>query len=95
VIIFDSKVPIFEIKPCFILCGGKASIGTQKSADTNLSANAKFMKKEVENDFINRTMQASEKVVGNFGKTLNRMDKVAYDIYKMWSGDGSGGSSRR
>eukprot|EP01083_Nonionella_stella_P124984 377792_1 len=57
--------------------------------------NAKFMKKEVENDFINRTMQASEKVIGNFGKTLNRMEKVAYDIYKMWNGDGSGGSSGR
>jgi len=49
--------------------------------------NAKFVKGELENDFMDRTIHGSEKVVNSFGKTLKRMEKVAYDIYKLWTDD--------
>ncbi len=52
--------------------------------------NAKFIKKELENDFVNRSMAASEKIVGHFGKTLKRMEKLAVDVWKMWTDGGSG-----
>ena len=53
----------------------------------SMKQNAKIIKKEFENDFINRSFKASEKIVGNFGKTMYRMEKAANDLWKMFSDD--------
>mmetsp|Transcript_6047 Transcript_6047/g.11464 ORF Transcript_6047/g.11464 Transcript_6047/m.11464 type:complete len:439 (+) Transcript_6047:174-1490(+) len=51
--------------------------------------NAKFIKNEVENDFLNRTWKASEKIVGSFEKNLIRMKKNLVDTIKFFT-DSSG-----
>jgi len=68
----------------------KVSDKIQKS----MVQNAEFIRKELQNDFMNRSIAASEKIVGNFGKTLKQMEKLAVDIWKMWTDDGSGDGRR-
>lgn len=57
--------------------------------------NAKFIKSELENDFLNRTIKASEKIVGNFGKTMTRIEKTVVDVYRWWADDDSGSDTRK
>lgn len=47
--------------------------------------NANFVKNELENDFVNRTFQASQKVAGSFEKNLVRMKKTLEDTIKFLS----------
>jgi len=48
--------------------------------------NAKFIKEELENDFVSRTFKASQKVAGNCKKNLGRMQKTGEDIINFFSG---------
>jgi hypothetical protein len=48
--------------------------------------NAKFIKEELENDFVSRTFKASQKVAGNCKKNLGRMQKTGEDIINFLSG---------
>lgn len=47
--------------------------------------NASFVKNELNNDFVNRTAKASEKVVDSFEKNLVRMKKTLIETYKFFS----------
>ncbi|GFH45572.1 predicted protein [Chaetoceros tenuissimus] len=47
--------------------------------------NATFVKNELNNDFVNRTAKASEKVVDSFEKNLVRMKKTLIETYKFFS----------
>ena len=50
--------------------------------------NAAFVKNELNNDFVNRTAKASEKVVDSFEKNLVRMKKTLIETYKFFSDNG-------
>ena len=47
--------------------------------------NATFLKNELKNDFIIRTIAASEKIVLNFEKNLGRMKKTLVDTYNFFN----------
>jgi len=47
--------------------------------------NANLVKNELENDFVNRTFRASQKVAGSFEKNLVRMKKTLEDTIKFLS----------
>jgi len=64
----------------------------------SMSLNVEFIKNELQDDFLARSVVGGEKVVQSFGKHLGRMEKLAGDVYdflKDSSGDGSGGGARR
>jgi hypothetical protein len=50
--------------------------------------NANLVREELENDFVNRTFQASQKVAGSFEKNLVRMKKTLEDTVNFLSGAG-------
>ncbi len=57
-----------------------------KTAES-MQNNAKMIKDELSDDFPSRVLKAGDKIVGNFGKTMDRTKKVVLDVYKMWSDD--------
>lgn len=56
-----------------------------KKVHNSMTFNAKFLKNELENDFLRRTWAASEKVMLNCEKNVVRMKKTLVDAYKFLS----------
>ena len=52
--------------------------------------NAKMVKNEMSDDFPVRMTQSGERIIGQFGKTLERTKKLAVDVFRMWSDDDDG-----
>jgi len=52
--------------------------------------NAKFIKNELQDDFIPRALHDGEKIINNFGKTSERIKNFAINIYDFWNNDGDG-----
>ena len=53
--------------------------------EKSMKNNANYIKRELKNDFINRTIRGGEKVIGSFEKTLGRIQKLVVDVVKGWS----------
>ena len=64
---------------------GKRFDTVSEKIQHHMYQNAMLIKNELENDFMNRTFQASGKVVGSFEKNLVRMKKTLVDTYKFLS----------
>lgn len=46
-----------------------------------------------ESDFPHRVVDGGRKVVGNFGRTYERMEKLAGDMYRFWIEDDDEGQN--
>jgi hypothetical protein len=78
-----SAIPIPTIPQTkeFLMKCNKASDKIQNQ----MKLNAKFLKDELGNDFVNRTFHASAKVTASCEKNLGRMKKTLLDVYKFIS----------
>jgi len=52
----------------------------------SMKKNAKQVRTEIEDDFFNRTIRGGEKVMNNFGKTLERMHRTGSNLYQFITG---------
>ena len=62
--------------------------GAAEKIQYQMMQNANLVREELENDFVNRTFQASQKVAGSFEKNLVRMKKTLEDTVNFLSGAG-------
>ena len=62
-------------------------LSTMDKTAASMKKNAEMLSDAVSDDFPSRILKGGERVVGNFDKTLDRMAKLASDLYGWASGD--------
>ena len=62
-------------------------LSTMDKTAASMKKNAEMLSDAVSDDFPSRVLKGGERVVGNFDKTLDRMGKLASDLYGWASGD--------
>ena len=63
-------------------------LSTMDKTASSMKRNAEMLSDAVSEDFPSRILKGGERVVGSFEKTLDRMTKLATDLYGWASGDG-------